>query len=42
MNILGGLEPGKEDVLFSFVGDALEVLIGVLVTFAVLDVVGFA
>lgn len=42
MDILEALEPAIEGGLLALKADALDGLIGVLVTFALLDVVGFA
>lgn len=42
MDILEALELAIEDGLLALKADALDGLIGVLVTFALLDVVGFA
>ena len=42
MDILEALEPAIEGGLLTLKADALDGLIGVLVTFALLDVVGFA
>lgn len=42
MDILEALEPAIEDGLLALKADGLDGLIGVLVTFALLDVVGLA